>query len=183
MSVFPQYTPYELASGDWDGRRRGGDADLILDGIEAYAPDVRECIEHMQVLGAPDIEEGISLSGGHVFQGEALPFQMWDRRLDGWTPVPGLYLSRRRHAPGGSVIALNGRGAARTPVADQRPSPRLSPLTPHRDEGAVAPNRAAAHRALGPERASGAARRAGEVAGVFGDEGGGEGGVASGPSL
>jgi phytoene dehydrogenase-like protein len=117
MSVFAQYAPYELASGDWDGRRREI-ADLILDGIEAYAPDVRECIEHLQVLGPPDIEEKVGLSGGHIFQGEALPFQMWDRRLEWRTPVPGLYLCGAATHPGGSVIALNGRGAARAVLAD-----------------------------------------------------------------
>ena len=120
MSVFAQYAPYELATGDWDSRR-DEIADLVLDGIEAYAPDVRDCVEHLQVLGPPDIEERIGLSGGHIFQGEALPFQMWDRRLEWRTPVPGLYMCGAATHPGGSVIALNGRGAARAVLADTPP--------------------------------------------------------------
>ncbi len=117
MSVFAQYAPYELAEGDWDSRRQEV-ADVILDGIAEQAPDVRECIEHLQVLGPPDIEERIGLSGGHIFQGEALPDQMWDRRLAWRTPVPGLYLCGAATHPGGSVIALNGRGAAQAVLED-----------------------------------------------------------------
>jgi phytoene dehydrogenase-like protein len=117
MSVFAQYAPYELARGDWEGRR-DEIADLVLDGIEAHAPDVRDCIEHLQVLGPPDIEERVGLTGGHIFQGEALPEQMWDRRLEWRTPVEGLYLCGAATHPGGSVIALNGRGAARSVLAD-----------------------------------------------------------------
>ena len=82
MSVFCQYVPYELADGDWDSRR-DEIAELALDAIEAHAPDVRDCIDEVQAMGPPDIEERIGLSGGHIFQGQALPDQMWDRRLDG----------------------------------------------------------------------------------------------------
>ena len=120
MSVFAQYAPYGLAAGGWD-ERRAEVRDLILDAIAAYAPDVRECIEEVEVLGPPDIERRIGLSGGHIFQGEALPDQMWDRRLDHRTPLPGLYLCGAATHPAGSVIALNGRNAAMAVLADARP--------------------------------------------------------------
>ncbi|MDX6582046.1 MAG: hypothetical protein QOI10_1230 [Solirubrobacterales bacterium] len=116
MSVFAQYAPYELADGSWETRREEiGEA--VLDAIEAHAPNVRDCIVEAQVLGPPDIEERIGLSGGHIFQGEALPAQMWDRRLQARTPVEGLYLCGAATHPGGSVIALNGRIAARQVLA------------------------------------------------------------------
>jgi phytoene dehydrogenase-like protein len=111
MSVFAQYAPYELAAGSWESRRDEV-ADLVLDAIEVHAPNVRECALEVQVLGPPDIEERIGLSGGHIFQGQALPSQMWDRRLEARTPVEGLYLCGAATHPGGSVIALNGRIAA-----------------------------------------------------------------------
>ena len=117
MSVFAQYAPYELAEGDWDSRREEiGDA--IIDAVAAYAPDVHECVEQLQVLGPPDIEARIGLSGGQIFQGEALPDQMWDRRLDHRTPVEGLYLCGAATHPAGSVIALNGRNAAMAALED-----------------------------------------------------------------
>jgi phytoene dehydrogenase-like protein len=117
MSAFCQYAPYELAEGDWEGQRDeiGG---LILDAIAAYAPDVHECVEHMEVLGPPDIEARIGLTGGSIFQGETLPDQMWDRRLTWRTPIEGLYMCGAATHPAGSVIALNGRGAAMAVLED-----------------------------------------------------------------
>jgi phytoene dehydrogenase-like protein len=108
MSVFAQYAPH------------GGDAvrDLVLDTIAEHAPDVRECIEELEVLGPPDIEERIGLTGGHIFQGEALPDQMWDRRFGPRTGIDGVYLCGAATHPGGSVIALNGRNAAMAVLED-----------------------------------------------------------------
>ena len=40
MSVFAQYAPYRLATGDWDSRR-DEIAGRILDRIALWAPDVR----------------------------------------------------------------------------------------------------------------------------------------------
>jgi phytoene dehydrogenase-like protein len=117
MSVFAQYAPYRLSDGDWDSRRDRIGA-LIFDAIAVHAPDVHDCVEHVQVLGPPDIERRIGLTGGHIFQGEALPDQMWDRRLASRTPVDGLYLCGAATHPGGSVIALNGRNAAHAVLED-----------------------------------------------------------------
>jgi phytoene dehydrogenase-like protein len=111
MSVFAQYVPYALAEGDWD-TRRDEIADLVLAEIARFAPDVADCIGERQVLGPPDVEARIGLTGGHIFQGECLPDQMWDRRFGPATPVPGLYLCGAATHPGGSVIAANGRNAA-----------------------------------------------------------------------
>jgi len=118
MSVFAQYVPYRLAGGDWEQRRETiGDAAIAA--IAHFAPDVADCILHRQVLGPPDVEERIGLTGGHIFQGECLPDQMWDRRFSPRTPVPGLYLCGAATHPGGSVIAVNGRNAAMAVLADE----------------------------------------------------------------
>jgi phytoene dehydrogenase-like protein len=117
MSVFAQYAPYRLADGDWESRR-SAIGELILDSIAAYAPDVHECVEYLEVLGPPDVERRIGLTGGHIFQGEALPDQMWERRLQHRTPIDGLYLCGAATHPGGSVIALNGRNAAMAVLDD-----------------------------------------------------------------
>jgi phytoene dehydrogenase-like protein len=111
MSAFAQYAPYELAEGDW-GSRAAEIGELVIDLIETYAPDVRDRIEQLDVLGPPEIEARIGLSGGNIFQGETLPDQMWDRRLDPRTPIEGVYLCGAATHPAGSVIALNGRNAA-----------------------------------------------------------------------
>jgi phytoene dehydrogenase-like protein len=117
MSVFAQYAPYELAEGDWDSRR-DEIGDLILDAIAAYAPDVHDCVEYSELLGPPDIEARVGLTGGHIFQGEALPHQMWEHRFDHRTPVEGLYMCGAATHPAGSVIALNGRNAAMAVLED-----------------------------------------------------------------
>jgi len=117
MSAFAQYAPYQLASGSWASRREEiGEA--VFELIAEYAPDVRECVEHFEVLGPPDIEERIGLTGGQIFQGEALPDQMWEHRFDHRTPVAGLYLCGAATHPAGSVIALNGRNAASVVLED-----------------------------------------------------------------
>ena len=117
MSVFAQYAPYELAEGEWDSRREEI-GQSILDAIAVHAPDVHECVEYMDVLGPPDIEARIGLTGGQIFQGEAMPDQMWDRRLDHRTPVEALYLCGAATHPAGSVIGLNGRNAAMAVLQD-----------------------------------------------------------------
>ena len=117
MSVFAHYAPYQLSDGDWDGRR-AEIGNLILDAIAVHAPDVHDRVEHVQVLGPPDIERQMGLTGGHIFQGDVRPGQMWDRRLAARTPVDGLYLCGASTHPGGSVIALNGRNAATALLED-----------------------------------------------------------------
>jgi phytoene dehydrogenase-like protein len=121
VSVFAQYAPYRLAEGDWDSRR-AGIGRQILDALAEFAPDLHHCVEDYEVLGPPDIEARIGLTGGHIFQGETMPDQMWERRLTPRTPVPGLYLCGAATHPAGSVIALNGRNAAMAVLADQ-PAP------------------------------------------------------------
>jgi phytoene dehydrogenase-like protein len=119
MSVFAQYVPGVLAEGNWDSRR-DEIADMALASIARFAPDVVDAVVHRQVLAPPDVEAAIGLTGGHIFQGECLPDQMWDRRFAPRTPVAGLYLCGAATHPGGSVIGLNGRNAAMAVLADHR---------------------------------------------------------------
>jgi len=121
VSVFAQYAPYTLAEGDWDDRREEIGRQ-ILDAMAERAPDIGECVAEYEVLGPPDIERRIGLTGGHIFQGETMPDQMWEHRLTPRTPVPGLYLCGAATHPAGSVIALNGRNAAMAVLADTAPA-------------------------------------------------------------
>ena len=111
MSVFAQYAPYQLSTGTWEHRREEI-GDLVIESVRRFSPDVDDCIVHREVLGPPDIEARIGLTGGHIFQGECLPDQMWDRRFSPRTPIEGLYLCGAATHPGGSVMAVNGRNAA-----------------------------------------------------------------------
>ena len=120
LSVFAQYAPYRLAAGSWDERRDAVAATVIAE-IARHAPDIEECIEERQVLAPPDIEAMVGLRGGHIFQGECLPDQMWRNRFAPRTAMPGVYMCGAATHPGGSVIAANGRNAARAVLADLLP--------------------------------------------------------------
>ena len=117
MSVFAQYVPYTLADGTWEARRTEI-AEAALAEVARFAPDVMDCVAEWEVLGPADVEARIGLTGGHIFQGDCLPEQMWDRRFGPRTPVPGLYLCGAATHPGGSVIGVNGRNAAMAVLAD-----------------------------------------------------------------
>ena len=111
MSVFGQYAPYEISDGDWESRRTDVH-DQFVSLISRFAPDIEDCLQDSEVLGPPDIESRIGLTGGNIFQGEVTPDQMWEGRLSARTRVAGLYLCGAATHPAGSVIALNGRNAA-----------------------------------------------------------------------
>lgn len=111
MSVFAQYVPHTFAQGDWDSRRDEVKR-VALDSIGRFCSNLPDAVAEVQVLGPPDIEREVGLTGGHIFQGECLPDYMWDRRLAARTPMHGLFLCGSCTHPGGSVIGVNGRNAA-----------------------------------------------------------------------
>jgi phytoene dehydrogenase-like protein len=117
LSAFCQYAPYTFARGDWDSRRDDV-GDRVIASIERIAPGFGALVVEREVLGPPDIEARIGLTGGHIFQGECRPEWLWDRRLPARTGVPGLYLCGAATHPGGGVIAANGRNAAALVLAD-----------------------------------------------------------------
>jgi phytoene dehydrogenase-like protein len=112
MSVFSQYVPHRFARGTWDTRREEVGRRVIAD-IGRYCSNLPDVITGVEVLGPPDVEQRVGLTGGHIFQGDIRPEHMWDRRLAARTPMPGLYLCGVGTHPGGSVIGIHGRNAAR----------------------------------------------------------------------
>jgi phytoene dehydrogenase-like protein len=117
MSVFAQYVPYTFARGNWNTRRDEVRA-LALKSLARFCSNIDTAVIDVQVLGPPDIEEKVGLTGGHIFQGECLPAYMWHRRLTARTPMPGFYLCGACTHPGGSVIGVNGRNAAMAVLKD-----------------------------------------------------------------
>jgi phytoene dehydrogenase-like protein len=117
MSVFAQYVPYAFASGGWDEHRNAVKA-LALSSIGRFCRNLSEAVIDVQVLGPPDIEQRVGLTGGHIFQGECLPAYMWSNRLSASTPMKGVYLCGACTHPGGSVIGINGRNAAMAVLRD-----------------------------------------------------------------
>jgi phytoene dehydrogenase-like protein len=117
MSIFAQYVPYNFARGNWD-TRRAEVRNLALKSLARFCSNIPAAVIEAQVLGPPDIEKKVGLTGGHIFQGECLPPYMWANRLAPRTPMQGLYLCGACTHPGGSVIGINGRNAAMAILAD-----------------------------------------------------------------
>ena len=117
MSVFAQYVPYKFANGTWDERREEVRR-LALHSLARFCSNIPSAVIDAQVLGPPDIEQKVGLTGGHIFQGECLPRYMWSNRLSTRTPMEGVYLCGACTHPGGSVIGINGRNAALAVLRD-----------------------------------------------------------------
>jgi phytoene dehydrogenase-like protein len=122
MSVFAQYVPYTFGGNadarcSWDARREEVRR-LALASVGRFCSNMDTAVVEAQVLGPPDIEEKVGLTGGHIFQGECLPPYMWSRRLTPRTPMEGVYLCGACTHPGGSVIGVNGRNAAMAVLKD-----------------------------------------------------------------
>jgi phytoene dehydrogenase-like protein len=111
MSVFSQYVPYQFALGDWDSRREDVKR-IVLGSVGRFCSNIPDAAIDVEVLGPPDIEKKVGLTGGHIFQGDCLPDYMWSKRLRSRTPMEGVFLCGACTHPGGSVIAANGRNAA-----------------------------------------------------------------------
>lgn len=119
MSVFAQYVPYKFARGSWDERREEVRA-LAMKSLGRFISNIESAVIEAHVLGPPDIEQKVGLTGGHIFQGECLPAYMWANRLTARTPMQGVYLCGACTHPGGSVIGMNGRNAAMAVLADAK---------------------------------------------------------------
>jgi phytoene dehydrogenase-like protein len=117
MSIFAQYVPYCFAHGTWDERREEVKR-LAFKSLGRFCSNIDRAVIDAQVLGPPDIEEKVGLTGGHIFQGECLPPYMWAKRLSARTPMPGVYLCGACTHPGGSVLGINGRNAAMAVLRD-----------------------------------------------------------------
>jgi phytoene dehydrogenase-like protein len=117
MSVFAQYVPYKFSRGTWE-ERRDEVRQLALGSLGRFCSNMDSAVLDAQVLGPPDIERKVGLTGGHIFQGECLPPYMWSNRLSARTPMEGVYLCGACTHPGGSVIGINGRNAAMAVLKD-----------------------------------------------------------------
>jgi phytoene dehydrogenase-like protein len=95
----------------------------VIDTLGEHCPNLSGAVEYMEVLAPPDIEERFGLLGGNIFQGEMTPDQMFSLRpIPGYgdyrSPIDGLYLCGSGTHPGGGVMAVPGRNAAKVVASD-----------------------------------------------------------------
>ncbi|OGS48739.1 MAG: hypothetical protein A3K68_03875 [Euryarchaeota archaeon RBG_16_68_13] len=122
MTCFVQYAPTELKGTTWDAFRPKA-AEIVLDTIEEYAPNIRKVVKHWQVVTPQDMERELGLTGGNIFQGDITPDQVFSfRPMPGWAnyrmPVEGLYLCGSATHPGGGVLGAPGFNAAHVILQD-----------------------------------------------------------------
>jgi phytoene dehydrogenase-like protein len=117
LSAVVQYVPYELATGSWELEKERLTS-LIIDMLESHAPGLRESVVAAELLTPADIERQFRISGGHWHHAElALDQFLMVRPVPGAaqyrTPLAGLYLCGAGTHPGGGVMGIAGRNAAR----------------------------------------------------------------------
>lgn len=121
MSVIVQYAPYTLKGG-WQNQRQAF-TERILASLAAFAPRLRDSIRATELLTPVDIEREFRIPGGHWHHAElALDQLLMVRPVPGAaqyrTPVPGLFLCGAGSHPGGGVMGLAGRNAAREVIRE-----------------------------------------------------------------
>jgi len=123
MSIVLQYAPYTLREGTWDDVASERLADLAIETLARYAPNMPSLVEARHVMTPLDLEQTFGLSEGNVNHGEmALDQVLFMRPVPGAsryrTPIVGLYLCGAGAHPGGGVTGMPGFNAAREILRD-----------------------------------------------------------------
>ena len=124
-SLFCQHVAPELPDGaSWDDHREAV-ADLMIDTVDAYAPNFKASVLGRQIHSPLDLERRFGLIGGDIFHGALDLNQLWSARpmlghADYRGPLPGLYMCGSGTHPGGGVTGAPGHNAAREILADFR---------------------------------------------------------------
>jgi len=116
LSAMVQFAPYN-PQGGWEAHR-GPFLEILLDLLEYYAPGLRAQVLAAELLTPQDLEREFGMRGGNWHHGElALDQILMMRPVSGTaqysTPIEGLYLCGAGAHPGGGLMGLAGRNAAR----------------------------------------------------------------------
>jgi phytoene dehydrogenase-like protein len=127
-SLFCQHVHPELpgvARGrTWDDARDEV-AELMIDTVNAVAPNFKASVLGRRALSPLDLEREFGLIGGDIFHGALTLDQLFSARPvlghgNYRTPVRGLYLCGAGTHPGGGVTGVPGHNAAREILKDVR---------------------------------------------------------------
>lgn len=128
MTVFVQYCPPTLATGEWTDADRDAFGKTVVDQISRHSPNFKDLILHMEVRTPRELEAEVGLTEGNIFMGELTFDQLlFNRPFPGYAqyrgPVRGMYLCGSGSHPGGGVMAAPGANCAREILADlKRPA-------------------------------------------------------------
>ena len=122
MSVWVETAAFELADGSWDDARDQV-ADLIVDALSVYAPNIKDAIIERQVVTPADLVREVGLTNADILHLDMVPQQFFaSRPLRGWnsyrTPIDNYYLCGAGTHPGGYVSGAPGHNAAHAVLRD-----------------------------------------------------------------
>ena len=124
-SLFCQHVAPQLPDGaSWDAHREQV-ADLMIDTVNAHAPNFRAAVLGRQIMSPLDLERTFGLVGGDIFHGALSLDQLFSARpMLGYGnyrgPLRGLYMCGAGTHPGGGVSGAPGHNAAREILGDFR---------------------------------------------------------------
>jgi phytoene dehydrogenase-like protein len=118
-----QFAPVLPDGRNWDDEREAA-ADLIIETVDAVAPNFKAAILGRMILSPLDLERTFGLAGGDIFHGALSLDQLWAARPllghgDYRGPLKGLYMCGAGTHPGGGVTGAPGHNAAREILADR----------------------------------------------------------------
>jgi phytoene dehydrogenase-like protein len=126
-SLFCQQFAPTLPDGtSWDAHREAV-ADMIIDTMTAFAPNVKGAVLGRMILSPLDLERKLALTGGDIFHGALSLDQLYSARPalgygDYRAPIRGLYMCGSATHPGGGVTGAPGHNAAQEIIRDLRAS-------------------------------------------------------------
>src|SRR5689334_590133 len=122
MTLGIQQLPSELTGTTWAAEKEKW-ADLVLEDLFVYAPNLREHILDRVVITPDDLDHEYLITDGNIFHGSMMLDQLFGARplpelANYRTPVRNYYLCGSGTHPGGGVMGANGHNAAQVVLAD-----------------------------------------------------------------
>ncbi|KAA0095338.1 NAD(P)/FAD-dependent oxidoreductase [Mycolicibacterium sp. P1-18] len=122
MTLGIQQLPSELTGTTWAAEKEKW-ADLVLEDLFIYAPNLRGHILDRVVITPDDLDHEYLITDGNIFHGSMMLDQLFGARplpelANYRTPVRNYYLCGSGTHPGGGVMGANGHNAAKAVLAD-----------------------------------------------------------------
>lgn len=140
MTLGVQQLPSELSGTTWAAEKERW-ADLVLEDLFAYAPNLRGHILDRVIITPDDLDNEYLITDGNIFHGAMMLDQLFGARplpelADYRTPVRNYYLCGVGTHPGGGVMGASGHNAARVALDD---ADGMTPVAKPRTNGHKAP--------------------------------------------
>ena len=122
MTLGIQQLPSELTGTTWAAEKEKW-ADLVLEDLFSYAPNLRDHILARVIITPDDLDNEYLITDGNIFHGSMMLDQLFGARpipelANYRTPVRNYYLCGSGTHPGGGVMGANGHNAAKVALAD-----------------------------------------------------------------